>query len=773
MNAILLCVLCTLVGGAEPPALPAGASTVGPALQESGSLLPSAVPLAHVVTGTVIPADDSSQGLAGVEVILEWAGAAAEAPHRPRRSTLSDRSGAFAFSGVPQGEWTLSARAPGYATLERTLHVPLEAPLRLVLEPRPLELEEIIATASPTGSRVRVQPAHALELEEILRRMGVSVGSMLDGEPGVAMRSMGPAPARPVIRGFDGDRVVVLENGERMGDLSETAADHAISLDPLALTRVEVVRGPASLLYGSSALGGVVNLFTDDIPRSWRPGWSGDLSTQGASVNRSAAGGVRLGYGAADWKATGRASLRRAGDLRTPEARLHGTDLSSADAQLGLGWERGTLKGGTSLSLVGRSYGIPEALDDPAEEVEIRMARQALQSRLDWTPLGEGTVRGIELRLNAARFHQEELERQFVSAGAYREDLELEFDQLSVSTTATLRHASLGPVDEGAVGLSLRGRTLEVGGDEAFTPGVREASAAVFAFQEIPLADRVRVQAGLRGEIQRARTRANDAFPDSDEARRSSTLSGSMGLNVRPAEGWEVGAQLARAHRHPGLEELHARGPHLGAGVYEIGDPTLGDEVGHGIDIFVRRGSHRLALEVAAFTTWIDDFVAFEPTGRLDAGSGLEEFEYRAVDARMSGFEGLLTLRPVEPLRLAAGVDLVRGNRRDAARTPLPAIPPLRGRFEARWDNGGWWWGGTARAVAAQRRVAPGEASTDGYMLLDGEVGLRLAGGGGHTFVLRVENATNALYRDHLSRVEERGFPMPGRNLSLVYRWSF
>lgn len=138
-----------------------------------------------------------------------------------------------------------------------------------------ITLSGVTLTASPTASGFRYQPDAVFMGEEIQRRSEPSFGEMLNGQPGVAMRSMGSEPARPVIRSMDGDRILVLENGERMGDISETSADHSISLDPLAASRVEVIRGPASLLYGSSALGGVINLMTTDIPDQWDPGWSG------------------------------------------------------------------------------------------------------------------------------------------------------------------------------------------------------------------------------------------------------------------------------------------------------------------------------------------------------------------------------------------------------------------------------------------------------------------------------------------------------------------
>ncbi len=712
------------------------------------------------------------------------------------RQVRTDARGTFLFEDVPFGRWTLRARAPGLAPRSMEVHLTRETDggmeVKVVLDVSLFELSEVVATVSPLGSQVGYQPARALDRDALTRRLDTSVGIMLDGQPGVAMRSMGPAPARPVIRGFDGDRLLVLENGERMGDLSETAADHAISLDPLALQRAEVVRGPASLLYGASALGGVVNLHTRDLPRTWSSGWSGSVVSHGATVNRSGSALADAVYGGAGWAVTGRASAREAGDIRTPETRLAGTSVSGLDAQLGaVGQWRG-IETGISVSAQARSYGIPEAIDDPDQDVRITMERQAVQGRLDWTPDRASWIEGLEVRYRTARFFQQELERDLVDA---QEDVELEFLQHALFGTAIVRHRALGPLDPGAVGASVRSRQVQVGGDEAFTPGARVTSLGLFAFQELPLSSSLRLQFGVRVEGERGRTLPNTAFPETDEGRSTWAASGSAGLNWRPGEGWEVGAQLARAHRNPTVEELFADGPHLAAGVYEIGDPRLGDEVGYGADLFVRHGSEHASLEVAVFGNWIRDFVAFQPLGEEDPVSGLPVFRYEATDARMMGGEVTVSGQLGSALHLAGGVDYVRGDRRDGtgppsstlsdadgaparqraanARVPLPTMPPLRGRLELRYEPGRWWAGSTVRAVRAQRRVAPDESPTGGYLLLDADVGVRLDAEGHHTVVLRLDNATNRLYRDHLSRVEERGFPMPARNLALVYRFRY
>jgi iron complex outermembrane recepter protein len=667
------------------------------------------------------------------------------------RVVLTCGAGRFQFHGVPEGPVVLRVETMGYRSVERRVEVvDRSAVLIIELEPDPIAMRALVATATPLRGGVRYQAAKALDAEALQRRSAQSLGQILDGEPGVSMRSMGPAPARPVIRGLDGDRILVLANGQRMGDFLATGPDHAVAMDPLTTDRVEVVRGPASLLYGSSALGGVVNLLREDIPRSWTPG---------------TVGGER-------WAGTGRLSFQRSGDMRAPgteEGRLVGTHSRRLSGAAGLGFSGDRSRGGFSLDFLSHDFGIPEEIDDPDEEIEIRSSRQRLAGEMDWRR--DGFLDQIELRMAATRFFQQEVEMEWEPVGSYEEGVEHELTRQVLGAVLTAAHGSLGPIGQGAVGLSLLAQGLAATGDDEFHPAARSFSAAAFLFEEVPVSRRIRLQAGARFETEWLEARPNEKFPDVRNERTAFTVSGSMGAHFRPAEGLEVGAQLARAHRAPLVEERYAHGPHLGAGRYEIGDPDLPNEIGHGLDLFARYGAEGVVVELTGFINRIDNFIITRATG--EEMSGLPVHIHEADAAELVGGEASLDLRALPGLTLRSTADMVRGSRRDAERTPLPYMPPVRAMLEAEYDGGTWWLGGRGRTAAAQNRVAH-EDPTDGYTVFDLQAGLRPLGGtAGHTVVLRVENLLDTVYRDHLSRVEERRYPMPGRNISLSYRWRF
>ncbi len=689
------------------------------------------------------------------------------------RVALTCGAGRFQLRGVPGGAVVLRVESMGYRSVERRVELVGDRVVVVIdLEPDPIAIRELVATASPLRGGVRYQPAKALDAESLQRRSALSIGQILDGEPGVSMRSMGPAPARPVIRGLDGDRIAVLENGQRMGDCSMTAPDHAVAMDPMSTDRVEVVRGPASLLYGSSALGGVVNVLREDVPLNWSPGVVGGAALQGSTVNREGAASARAVVGGERWAGTGRLSFQNSGDFRTPgtdEGRLLGTHSRRLSAGAGLGFSGDRARGGFAVDLMGHDWGIPEEIDDPDEEIEIRSSRQRLAGEMDWRR--EGFLDLIELRATATRYFMQEVETEWEPDGTFDEDIEHELTRHVLSATLTGVHGSLGPIGQGALGLSVVGQNLTATGEDEFHPDARSFTAAGFLFEEMPVSRRVRLQAGARFEAEWMEALPNEKFPDLRDERTAFTVSGSLGANFRPAEGLELGTQFARAHRAPLVEELYAHGPHLGAGRYEIGDPDLPNEIGHGVDLFARYGNQRVTVELTGFVNLIDNFIITRATG--EEIGGLPVHVHEADAAELVGGEASLELRVSPAITLRTTTDIVRGSRRNEERTPLPYMPPFRAMLEAEYDTGSWWLGGRSRTAAAQNRVAH-EDPTDGYTVFDLQAGLRpLGGAAGHAVVFRVDNLFDTIYRDHLSRVEERRYPMPGRNISLSYRWRF
>ena len=689
-----------------------------------------------------------------------------------RIGTITDASGHYILTNIPIGEHTLIVTGMGFETKAIDFSIQAKQTIEIDVEvvPTDINLDAIVITSSPTASGFRYQPDMSYMGEELQKRSEISFGEMLNNSPGVAMRSMGSTPARPVIRGMDGDRILVLENGERMGDISETSADHSIALDPLAASRVEVIRGPASLLYGSSALGGVINIMTTDIPDRWDEGSRGVFSLQGATMNGMGAGFGRYTYGDETWAATGRVAYRQSSDITTPDGVIHGTSMSNLDAAAGYGFKSKNKSGGLSFSLANQVYEIPEHIEIPEEGVEIQMQRLALQGRMNIER--KGFFDKAQVRFNATRMYQQEVEYEWV--GEQRDDeIELEYEKYSLSSTATIQHKPFSFFDRGAVGINLHAHNMDVRGEDAYTPGEVRVNLGAFTFQEIPLSNKMRLQAGLRIDFQHTSAIFGDDTPFANGKRNALNYTGSLGFNHRPIEGLEVGGQFARSHRNPSVEELYANGVHLGAGVYEIGNINLKDEVGQGGDFFIRWTNEILEVELASFVNVFRNYIIFEPTGNFDPESGYPIFQYSGDEARLMGAELSAKLRPFNGFEIGLGSDFVDGRRITNGKEYLPFIPPFRITASVEYDFKAGWIGANMVSAAKQDRVAPDEEETDGYTIIGLSAGYRLSKYGRHILILRVDNLLNQRYRDHLSRIEDRNFPMPGRNISLAYRWFF
>lgn len=686
--------------------------------------------------------------------------------------TSTDENGIFILPYLKEGKYTLLARSLGYRANQIEITIPddLGASLIIELTPAVSILQEMTVASSILRSGSNYQPERVYTSEELSRRADISVGQMLDGEPGIAMRSFGVVPARPVLRGFDGERLLILENGERMGDVSESSVDHAIALDPAAAESIEVIRGPSGLLFGNNALGGVINLVTSDIPGDAAHGLSGNASLQGATMNGMVHGYSRLSYGMDNQAVTGRLSYRQAGDVQTPDGKLPGTSMSALEGSLGWGFRSAQTRGGLAFMGMDHVYQIPENIDDPDEHVEIRYNRQGAQAQLQHKP--SGSFDAVQVRMHVSRYDHQEVEVAFLDDGSAREDIEIAYMQWAYSATVSAEHSNTGVFNTGTIGFNINGRSFDIGGDEAYSPGDITINPALFALQEASLSSRLTLQIGTRLDFRYVETIPNE-LNEIETSRTNMDLSAAIGLNYSPASRHELGIQLARSHRYPTIEELYSDGAHLAAGAYEIGDPTLNSERTYGMDAFSRWHFDWLSFEAAGFFSYIQNFIAFQPQGITDPASGLPVFRYTGDSARLFGGELTAFLSLSEQFSAEIGLDYVNGTRLNESRDPLPLMPPFRSRLVFDYDFGRSFLGGNIRLISSQSRVAPEEDTTDGYLLAGFRAGHRFGKGGIHSIVFRVDNLFNTRYRDHLSRVEDRNFPMPGRNVSLNYRWIF
>ena len=319
------------------------------------------------------------------------------------------------------------------------------------------------------------EPEVVFSGSKLRQNLSRTIAETIDYEPGIAQRSMGPAPARPVLRGLGGDRLLVIEDGERTGDLSGTSSDHAVAIEPMTTERIEVVRGPRTLLYGSNALAGVVNVVRGYVPSERPDGFGGSVTYQGESVNRGLSGGLTLEQPLGPLALRFDSSLRNADDIATPHGVLANTDIRTGNASVGLSLVRPWGHVGASGSLYDSDYGIPP---DPEgghpHGVSIDLQRQHLEGRGEILT-GPDWLQRLELHHSFSRYQHGEFE----ASG----DLGMEFGVLTHNTGALAHLDRMGPFANGAIGLWYEYRNYAAAGLN-FTPPAEEYAGALFTYQE-------------------------------------------------------------------------------------------------------------------------------------------------------------------------------------------------------------------------------------------------------------------------------------------------
>ena len=669
---------------------------------------------------------------------------------------------------------------------------PLQA--QTTADPHQASLPPVTISVSPLRTPLveTGQAATVVDADRLARRSSASLGATLAGEPGVHDSGFGIAAGRPVIRGFDGLRVGVARNGLDLFDASSLSPDHAIADDPSGLQAVEILRGPATLPYGGSAIGGLVNLIADEIPETRLDGVSGRASAALSSGDRGRRAAASLRGGANGWNWTAGAHRRLADDYEIPgqaiagepdsaSGRLPNSFASTGGASVGISrvGERGLL--GLSYSGHGAFYGIPSE-----EDVSIRMTRR----RTELLGVIDDPLPGFEsarLRYADSRYAHSEIEggEGEIATRFENRGREIRLD-LTLAPFAGLR---------GALGLQWKDRRLRVSGEEAYLPDVDTTTSALFWIAERRVGA-LRLEFGARREWSRlAPVTAAGGAPRSFT---SDSLSAAATLPLSSVH--RASATLSLASRAPAPEELYADGPHLATGTYEIGDAGLDRERSVNLDLAIARTEGPLRWRAGVYANRFSNYVVGRSTDldgdgeadRVDMdghpvhdhddhehdapaghghGSDLMRLAWGQDRARFHGIEAQLEYSPAgSPLRLSAFFDLARGRLKDGG--PLPRMSPARFGLGARWTHGRLDASLDWVAVRRQARVATLETPTDGYHRVDAEIAWRYGQGDGVTLFVQGRNLLDEPIRLHTSFVKD-SVPMPGRSLVAGIRTRF
>ncbi|MBT0668756.1 TonB-dependent receptor [Novosphingobium profundi] len=661
--------------------------------------------------------------------------------------------------------------------------------------------EIIVTGALPTRRQDMLSSVAVIQDEQLTQALRPSIGETLQHEPGVSATSFGPSASRPVLRGLQGERVRVLTNGIGSIDVSNTSVDHAVVVNPLLAERIEVLRGPQSLLYGSSAIGGVVNIIDKRIPTKVpEEAFHADaLASYGSAADeRSVAGSVDVPL-SKNWVAHADGSYMKSDDMRIGgyamtsalRAQALATDAAGgSDDEIDFAAnanQKGKLANsaaktwtaGAGLAYIGDggSFGVAYSHYDSLYGVPIRYATQEgeeqeaprlslVQDRLDARAdidANGSVIDKISMRMGYATYHHFELEEDgSVGTAFYNKGME---GRLELTQT---QHGAW----RGVTGMQLFTRDFNVVGDEAFLPKNSTTQVGFFTLQQLDYGA-LKFEAGGRYEHSALTSLPLD---DQDFYRGTKTFdafSGSLGASYGFSDNWRLGFNLARTERAPAAEELFADGPHAGTEAYEIGNPDFQLEKSWGVEAILRGSGTNYTFEASAYHTWFSNFIYDDQTGAVE--DGLPVYQTYQADARYYGFEaqGSLTLAEIGTTKIVADAlgDYVHATIEDVG--PAPRIPPLRvlggvgvqtPKFDVRGEVEHAW---------AQERTSEYETRTPAYTLVNAEVNVRPWGDTRPlSFALSANNIFDVVARRATSYLKDYA-PLSGRDIRLTAKVSF
>lgn len=682
---------------------------------------------------------------------------------------------------------------------------PAEAPVRA--EPTPHasragepgdyhaeESNDIVVTGFQRSRGDLLSGTSVVTGDELTRDLRPSIGETLAHLPGVSATSFGPNASRPVLRGFQGERVRLLTDGIGSLDVSNTSADHAAVINPLTADRIEVLRGPSALLFGSSAIGGVVNVIDSRIPRRVPEeaihadgiltyGSAANERSGNASISVPVGGNFVLhvdgNYSKTDDMEIGGYALTpalRAQALASPDpdiqaladirGRLPNSAARTWDVAAGAAWIDGENNVGFSINRYDSLYGVPIRYSlDPAIEAEaprIDIAQTRVDGRAE-IDTGSGFLDSIRLRAGYSDYRHFELEED----GA----IGTRFDSTGYEGRAEFRQSTRGGWG-GGFGAQYFHRDFAVEGAEKFLPPNTTSQFGLFALQTL---DRgvFKAEGGLRYEHTSLSADADAVIGNPDLRRSFDAFTASAGASYAFTPGWRIGLNASHSERAPSAEELFANGPHAGTQSFEIGDPDLGIERSWGLEATLRGGGNGYSLSASVFHSWFDGYIFETPTGAIQ--DDLPVFQYFQADARYFGIEleGSVKLGTVGAfdINLDGVADYVRATISGAG--PAPRIPPFRllGGIEAQSDrvNGRV----EVERVTGQDRTAAFETPTDGYTMVNASLSFHPFGGDNNSvIVLSANNIFDVTARRHASFLKDFA-PLAGRDLRISARLTF
>jgi len=689
--------------------------------------------------------------------------------------TSSESDGYFSIERIPDSDFKLSFSIIGFqdtsvfiTSNDNQINIG-----KFYLELSVLDFEEINVAAHPELGYTESLSNISLSGSEIQEKMKSTLAASLSNETGIAITSMGQATARPILRGYGGDRFLLTDGGLELGDLSQTSGDHAVSMDMSSAQSVNIIRGAKALLYGTNTIAGVIDIKKNSLPelQFTRQHFHGVLG--GVSGDNSSFVNTVYHYPFKNNQITVSALLRNTGEQITPKGTLKNTSSINSGFFAGIANYHEDARTSISVESLTMDYGIPGSPEGHINGVDIEMEKitQKFEHHRDIAFLPNFKTFDIEQRFVKYEHQEYETKKTFAAV-----DLGQQILYLQGKLTG----------EDRALGSLIQYRKFIAGGFY-WTPDTDEINISIFGFREKEF-NFITVQASSRLEfltIKPETTTLSSVNIDQDQIKERNFYYGSYALSFfKNWQNWKMSSSLMLLQRAPGIEDMFSDGPHLGSYSYEIGEPTLDLELTQGMEMSIGYEKNKFKSTLTSYSNYSPNFHLSSKIGDgyvpgsdwIEWGSGssgwLYKYKMRGLKARIYGVEFDVSYK-ADFATISADYSSVFGNN-ISKDIPLPYIPPSKTRIKLTYNKMKNFTP-TIQIIKAssQSRLGEFEQPTDGYTLVDlyGSYNLNL-GNGSHKIIFQFDNIYDEVHYNHLSKIKLI-MPEMGRSISIQYRFLF
>jgi iron complex outermembrane receptor protein len=721
-------------------------------------------------------------------------GATVRIPELDRLSRTGG-NGEFEFPNIPNGTYKVFVRAIGYALAMNSVQVADNSvETNFSLHETVIQEEEIVVSASPYARPAdeQYQSSESKSLTELHESSGSSFAEKISDLPGVSVRYNGSAPARPMLRGLTDNEVLILENGLRTGDISTYDPAHSVPIEEQSISQIDIVRGPASIMFGPNAIGGLVNVFTNTIPTASVNPFSGTVSLEGNTVSD-----LYSGYFNGVFSSGGHAiGISGAGvhsqDIRIPDgsytdpgsgkvfdlSRMPQSFNHTSEAGLGYSYQSDFGMIGIGGKHYEMNYGIPgippnpDWMDVPPATSRIMQRKNNVEIRGLFN-IEDSFIKDVKFNAGFVDYYHAEYPVAQDSTGISDPEAN-NFHKQTINATLQIQHRQSESF-QGTIGFWANNEDLTIGGDQPLGPKSMTTGLAGYLFEEYLPGEDTRFQVAVRFDYNYIHASPDPNSTDSvfqtfEATRTANAVTASLGAIQKLTPELTATLNIGRSFRAPTVQELFANGLDAPSGTYTIGDANLSPETGLGVDASLKGSFETFSFELSPYVNFINNYLY-----SYLRGDTLMDFPVRifsSTDARLVGFEATTTVRVAQNLGVKASAGYV--NSEDTKNNvPLPFTPPLRGLFRVSYqDNvysGMFEW----RLAASQTRLGDGETPTEGYGIVNLSAGIRFTQSGlVHSVSVHCDNLLNQVYRDNLSVIKDF-IPQPARGFRMNYILTF